>query len=139
MGDGEDYQQLSKRVLDSKLEPYVRMIGARSNPFPYVKKADVFALVSRYEGLPNTIYEAMILGTPVIATNVGGVSSQIEDNVNGWIVENTSEAIYAGIENILKHPEQIRRFKESLESYEYKNDEILKTAMCVLFGDEIEP
>ena len=139
VGDGEDYQQLSKRVLDSKLEPYVRMIGARSNPFPYVKKADVFALVSRYEGLPNTIYEAMILGTPVIATNVGGVSSQIEDNVNGWIVENTSEAIYAGIENILKHPEQIRRFKESLESYEYKNDEILKTAMCVLFGDEIEP
>jgi len=135
IGDGEDYQALSQRVANGKLYPYVQMIGARPNPFPYVKRADVFALLSRYEGLPNTIYESMILGTPVIATNVGGVSTQIENNLNGWVIENSSEAIYDGIENILNHPEQIKAFKDALKTYKYENAEILKTAISVLIGD----
>ena len=52
------------------------------NPFPEVVKADLFALLSEFEGIPNTIFEALILGIPVLATDVGDVKSQIVDGVD---------------------------------------------------------
>lgn len=48
--------------------------------------ADVFVLPSAFEGLPTVILEAMASGKPVVATNVGGISSVVEDNVTGFLV-----------------------------------------------------
>lgn len=47
----------------------------------------VFVLASRIENSPNTVAEAMVTGMPVIATNVGGLASMIEDGSTGWLVE----------------------------------------------------
>ena len=113
----------------------VKFIGARANPFPYVAEADVFALLSRYEGIPNTIYEAHILGIPVLSTNVGGINTQITQNVNGWLVESTTEAIYEGIKHILLHPEEIKAFKKNLESYHYDNEKVIDNTNKIFFGD----
>lgn len=48
------------------------------NPYPVMKAADCFALLSKYEGLPVTIDEAKLLHVPVIATRVGGIPEQIQ-------------------------------------------------------------
>ena len=100
------------------------MRGARSNPFTYVHKADVFLLLSQYEGLPNTIYEAFILGTPVLATKVGGIPDQIIEGKNGWLVEDSFDAIFNKIKYILEHYEEVKVFKNNLKSYKYENSEI---------------
>ena len=134
VGGGEDFEQIRALFSDSKLRGYVKMTGQLSNPYPYIKDADV-ALLSKYEGLPNTIFEALVLGTPVVATNVGSISTQIIEGQNGWLVENNEESIYQGLKYILDHPEEIKRFREDLKSYQYDNASVLKTAEMVLFGE----
>lgn len=136
VGSGEDFEEVKRQFDQSEFADRIKMEGARSNPFPAVREADVFALLSRYEGLPNTIYEALILGVPVIATNVGGVASQIEVGVNGWIVENDESAIYEGIKHILTHPDEIQTYKENLKTYHYDNKGVLNRAKEILFGAE---
>ena len=55
-------------------------------------KYDLFLLLSSSEGLPVSIMEAFSFGIPVIATNVGGVSEIVENNINGFLLEkNCSE------------------------------------------------
>ena len=135
VGDGEALGEYKQMYANSRFGEDVKFIGAKSNPFPYVSDADVFALLSRYEGIPNTIYEAHILGVPVLSTNVGGISTQISPGANGWLVDNSSKAIYEGIKHILLHPEEIKEFKKNLESYHYDNEEIMAVTKKMFFGD----
>ena len=102
------------------------MTGPLSNPFRILKESDVFALLSDYEGLPNTIYEALVLGVPVLATNVGGISTQITDGENGWLVENNERKIESMLETILMNQERIDALKENLKSYIYDNDKVIE-------------
>lgn len=134
IGDGEDFKKVETMFRCSEYSESVIMKGNMENPFREIKKADVFALFSRYEGLPNTIYEAMILGIPVIATNVGGISSQIEEGVNGWLVDNDDNAIYEGLKHVFDHPEEIDAYKENLKNYQYDNERIMKETEQILFN-----
>lgn len=136
IGGGNCLNNIQKLFSRSTLRDYVTFTGSVANPFPMVKEADVFALLSQYEGLPNTIFESLILGTPVIATDVGGVSTQVKDGQNGWLVQNDEESIYSGLEHILSHPEEIARVKENLKSYEYDNKRVLLKARQILFGQD---
>ena len=52
----------------------------------YFKRADVFVLPSYTEGLPVSILEAMQFAVPVVASNVGGVSAEVEDGINGYLI-----------------------------------------------------
>ncbi|MEG0564548.1 glycosyltransferase, partial [Anaerorhabdus sp.] len=72
------------------------------------------------------IYESLIAGTPVLTTRVGGVSDQIVEDYQGWIVENTLEALKAGYLTALSKPDKLNDMKQTLKSYEYPNDKILK-------------
>lgn len=90
VGDGSEKDKLKYKY--SKLTN-VRWIGEVVNPQKYYKKARLLVLPSRYEGISNTLLEAMSYGIPVIATNVGGNSEVIEDTVDGLLVssENPQE------------------------------------------------
>lgn len=122
VGDGEEYDIIHSKIEKSRLKENVTMTGALDNPFIELKKADIFALLSEYEGLPNTIYEAFILGIPVLATDVGGISTQVNDGVNGWLVENNKKDIKNKIKFLLTHREEFLTVSENLKGYTYDND-----------------
>ena len=136
IGSGDEFRNICSLFSKSVLAKYVTMKGELSNPFPLVKKADVFALLSYYEGLPNTIFESLIIGTPVLATAVGGIPGQITVGENGWLVENDEESIYQGLEHILQHPEEIKQFRENLKAYQYDNAGILQRAKEILYSPQ---
>ena len=58
--------------------------------------ADVFVLPSAFEGLPTVILEAMASGKPIVATNVGGISSIVKEGVNGFVID------YENLEQLAK-------------------------------------
>lgn len=54
-------------------------VGSRANPYPHMRRFDVFALPSRDDPFPLVVIEAMMLGKPVVAFDVGGVAQQVGD------------------------------------------------------------
>lgn len=137
IGSGVDFREISASFTYSRIADRVRLLGALDNPYPFMREADVFALFSYYEGLPNTIYESLILGVPVIATNVGGIASQITPGENGWLVPSSEKGIYDGLAHILTHPEEVCRYRENLKEYTYDNDSINTRTESILYGDSL--
>ncbi|PXX48950.1 glycosyltransferase involved in cell wall biosynthesis [Hungatella effluvii] len=125
-GSGNDYDYINNLIREKGMEKEVVMTGTLDNPFIEVKKADVFALLSDFEGIPNTIYEALVLGVPVLATNVGGISSQIINNQTGWLVPNDKKAIIEKLRELLMHPEDIDKIKNNLKTYVYDNEQVME-------------
>lgn len=77
LGDGEyinSYKELAE-TLD--ITDQVYFVGRQSNPYVWLKHADLFILPSRYEGLPNVLLEALSCHCPVIVTNHPGGTNEI--------------------------------------------------------------
>ncbi len=78
---------------------------SRAQTLGWVKAADVFVLNSSYEGLSHALIEALTLGTPVIATNVGGNPELVENGITGLLVpQGDDEALFAALKNIEQNP-----------------------------------
>jgi glycosyltransferase involved in cell wall biosynthesis len=71
IGDGENevIEYIKNQIKNYKISNQVYFIGRKSNPYKYLKYADVLALSSHYEGTPNVIVEAIALGTPIVSSN----------------------------------------------------------------------
>ena len=69
MGRGVEKQNLIKYINENNLHNDVKIINFHENPFPILKKADLFILTSKYEGLPNVLLEAILLKKFVISSN----------------------------------------------------------------------
>ncbi|RJP77252.1 MAG: glycosyltransferase family 1 protein [Desulfobacteraceae bacterium] len=86
-GDGPEHEKLVNLCgeLDLSRE-WVRFLGFRSDIPDLLNASDIFALVSRNEGLPISILEAMSHGLPIVATPAGGVKELVCDGKHGIIV-----------------------------------------------------
>ena len=80
-------QQLAQ---DLAVSEFVCFEGEKTNPFPYVKYADLFALYSAYEGYPMVVGEAQALGTFILTTNYAAAAEQITP-AEGMIAKDDEE------------------------------------------------
>lgn len=90
VGNGEFSPQLSQMVEDMCLQDFVSLEGPvydNDKKADYYKKADLYILPTYHEGFPRTLYEAMIFGTPVITTFVGGIPALMKDGENSKRIE----------------------------------------------------
>lgn len=69
LGEGELRNSLEVLVKDLNLEKHVQLIGFVNNPYSYMKRADLFILSSKWEGLPTVLIEALSLGKKIISTD----------------------------------------------------------------------
>lgn len=85
---GAPYLQAELESLSKQLglAERVRLLGRRSDIFELLSAADGFVLASHHEGLPNSVMEAMLAGCPVVATEVGGVATLVENGKSGMLV-----------------------------------------------------
>lgn len=92
-GTGIEEAKLKTLIKQRGLTPYFIFLGDvpwGEELFDLYRKSDFFILPSITEGFPKTIFEAMAFGLPVIASNVGGISGIILNEVNGILIEPTS-------------------------------------------------
>lgn len=87
-GEGEDLKMLQNIVKEERLAENVLFMGHTNKPEQAMIDSEIFVLTSDYEGIPNTVIEAMSVGMPVVSTDCdpGGARLLIEDGVNGFIV-----------------------------------------------------
>lgn len=88
VGDGAELKKLREQVSLAGASN-VFFLGMKNNPIPYVKAADLFINSSLVESYPTVIAEALVVGTPVLATKNGGSEEILEDGKYGDLLENT--------------------------------------------------
>jgi len=86
-GEGQERKTLEKKIYDMHLEQVVFLPGRKQNVHDLITGAEVFAMASNFEGMSNSLIEAMCLGLPCISTKVSGATDLIEDGKNGLLVD----------------------------------------------------
>ena len=90
VGNGPDLAENQQLAQDLGIAQLVSFEGEKTNPFPYIKHADLFALYSAYEGFPMVVGEAQALGTFILTTNYAAAKEQVHPD-QGIIAENDEE------------------------------------------------
>lgn len=97
-GDGDERAALEAQAHELGLDGRVRFLGSlpRDDVLALFRRADAVLLSSAWENFPHTLVEALAVGTPAIATNVGGVPEIVADGENGLLVPPGDPAALAG-------------------------------------------
>lgn len=107
VGEGVDGQMLRKIMHEIGIDDVVTFYGVEYDPVKIkdiYTSADVYVLPTYHEGFPRTVYEAMIFGTPVITTMVGGIPDVMIDGFNCKSIHVKSvDSIVDAIEFIIDH------------------------------------
>lgn len=120
IGAGDTIASAKLLTKEKNLEKRVHFLGDKDHVVNYLKDANVFVLSSNYEGFPISIIEAMSVGLPIVASNVGGVSELVKHKVNGLLfdkgnVEELSSCLKMMISDELN---RIEKGKQSKKLYE---------------------
>ena len=113
-GDGPERHRLERGAAERGLDGHARFLGAgsREDVLRLFRAADGALLTSAWENLPHTVLEALAVGTPVIATAVGGVPEVVHDGENGLLVRPSSpDALTDAIRRFCADPALRRRLQ----------------------------
>lgn len=86
VGQGPQEAQIKRLHAEMGLEGTFQLLGYRTDAVEVMAGCDVFTLASEHEGLPVALMEALVLGLPVVATDVGGIPEAVTDGVEGLLV-----------------------------------------------------
>lgn len=119
VGDGPHYERDQALAAQLGMEGTVEFLGTRRDLNELFTTAHVFVLCTHYEGLPLSIMEAMRAGLPIVASDVSGVSEEVEDGESGFLVGHRDhEAVAAKLRLLITDPALRRRMGErSLQKF----------------------
>lgn len=84
-GEGSQQHELQTLIASTGHADRIRLVGFLADPRPLYEAADIYALSSDREGLPNVVLEAMTYSAPVVSTAVAGVPRLIQQGENGLL------------------------------------------------------
>lgn len=122
IGDGEEKESLAIQARELGVENTFQFYGAKINPYPYIKAADYYILSSDSESYPLTIGEVLILGKPIISTDVGGISEMIDQNKNGLLIEYSVKAMEEAMERFISDTAFVNEIIENNKTIDKKFD-----------------
>lgn len=119
IGDGPEKEKIQDMIIRNGVQATFHLLGKMENPYPYVKQADYFCLLSNFEGYGMVLEEAKILNKPIIITDTAAREA-VEKYSKSMVLENDEEKIYEGLKQIIeKHKQEI--VQESDEVYNNEN------------------
>jgi len=86
VGDGSQMSTVREVIKQNGLEDVVTLTGRRTDVFRCLQAMNIYVQPSLYEGLSNTILEAMSTALPIIAQDVGGTREVVKDTINGFLL-----------------------------------------------------
>lgn len=104
LGEGGERERIEKRAQELAVDQDVCLPGYVPDPIPWIARADLFVLSSRYEGLPNVLIEALAVGAPVVSTDCpSGAAEVLAHGRYGALVPvGDSRALARAISEVLK-------------------------------------
>lgn len=128
LGEGPDREKIENMIKDEDLQEYIKLLGVKRNPYPWIKNSKLLVHSSRYEGLPTVLIEALILNKIVISSNCPTGPREILDNGKyGSLVEvgdynsMAQEILELLQENSKKKEKYLSNIDKSIERFDKKN------------------
>ena len=109
VGDGPARETLNDLIEKLNIKDSFKLLGARQNPYPYIKQADYFCLLSYYEGWGMVLDEAKILNKNILITDTAAKEC-VKDYAKAQVFDNTEDGIYEGLKNVLQN---VKKEKQS--------------------------
>lgn len=140
LGQGSLERELEQQVERLGIENRITFLGYDSNPYKYLKEADLFIFGSNHEGFPNVLLEAMCCGLPILTTNcksgpdeIMALEEAVTDNIMvtpyGILTPvNDVDLMIKGLNYFIQNRDYMRSCKEKvqLRIKDFAKDEILK-------------
>lgn len=112
VGTGDKEDVLKRRIAEEAAGDWFHLVGFQANPYPFVSNADLFVCPSYQEGLSTAVTEAVILGVPVVSTDVSGAKEILgERDEYGLVVENSEAGLYEGIKQMLADESLLAQYR----------------------------
>lgn len=133
-------EKMNQTIHIYSLKKYINILDFTDKIAQYYQNSDVFLLASKAESFPIVVLESLSYGLPVISTNVGGVSEQIKNGLNGFLIENFKiEDMAEKIKYLIDNREVGEVY--GANSYEYFNNNFTENEMMrkykLIFKDEL--
>lgn len=110
LGDGELLDELKNMTTKLSVEENIKFLGWRQDVAEVMSTFDIFVLPSLNEGMGRVLVEAMALGKPIVASNVGGITDLVIDGKNGFLVPaGDVETMVVRINDLLESPEKRKK------------------------------
>ncbi len=121
IGDGPDTGYYKELVNDNGLTDELIFLGRKKNPYPYFKISDCTVLTSDYEGFPVVFIESLVMGLPILTTDISDSKEEIEGKY-GYVCSKDVKEIYQMMKRFI-HDGYIVKNKFRPDEF---NDEIMK-------------
>ena len=115
VGEGHQRKDIESFIETHQLANNVSLTGFDMNPYKYIANSDLFVCSSLSEGFSSVVAESLILGVPVITTDCAGMQELLGKNEYGIITENSEEALFEGLKNLLSAPDMLAHYKEKAQ------------------------
>lgn len=113
LGVGEEKSSIEKYLEENNLKDSFIFLGYNTNPYKYEKACDLYVCSSYSEGFSTSVTEALIVGTPVVTTLCSGMQEMLgENNEYGIVTENSEDALFEGIKNMIKTDGLLKHYAE---------------------------
>lgn len=136
-GNGPTYDDLRKKIKDMGLDNYVYLLDYHPDIEKYANACDMVISISRREGLPMNIVEAMICNKPVLVSHNRGHDELVEEGVNGFFVSaDNPEDIAEKISLYIENPDLRKKMADAgrEKAYLYQRDNIEKELRKIYFN-----
>lgn len=115
IGEGPERKNIQELIENYALKDEVILLGSKSNPYPYMRKCDLYVQTSRKEGFGLTVMEAKILKNVVVSTNFDTINELITENFDGVVVDKDERSIYEGIKKLINNTSFYEEIKKNLD------------------------
>ena len=126
LGIGPLKEEIEKYINENNLENNFKLLGVKSNPYPFIRDCDIYVQTSRFEGFGIAIAEARMLNKPVVTTRFDAVYNQMKDRKNGLVVDMNSQGIVNGILELINNKELTNEIISYLKTEKKGNTEELE-------------
>ena len=126
IGEGEEENNLKSLAKKLNVDKSFIFLGQNENPYPYIKQADYFVLLSYFEGYGMVLEEAKILNKSILVTDTAAKEAVINYDKK-IVIGNNEDAIFDEMRNVLQ--EKYSFLDEENENYDYDNKYLLEQIM----------
>jgi len=139
IGDGELLEPFREKIRHENMSEQMIAIGARTNPYPFIKACDIYIQTSRREGFCLAIAEAVILHKPVVSNCFNAAKEQIVTGANGFVVDLNTDEFCNVIQKLVANVDfykEILKNAETMKSVAENEMDVLTNSILIDTGCE---